>query len=116
MTKRLAATAALLVPAFAFAQSQVEVVNGERGMIFKDTPSAVTREQVRAESRAGATSGETHFKYVGGEAGWAYQSPSHRMVVRDGNLVHAPDCPVMASINTPKTQPAGAGDYGYTGA
>jgi hypothetical protein len=118
MTTRLikVAAAAVLLPAFVFAQSQVEVVNGERGMIFKDTPSTLTRAQVRAELNAGASSGETHFKYVGGEAGWAHESPSHRMVVRDGKLAHAADCPVMASINAPKTTPAGAGDYGYTGA
>ena len=96
----VAVGAALLVPTLAFAE--VEVVNGERGMIFKDTPSTITRDQVRAELKSSAAIGDEHFKYVGGEAGWAHVFPTHRMVVQNGALVHAADCPVMASLNTPK--------------
>lgn len=108
-----AAAAALLIPAFAFAE--VVVVNGEAGMIFKDAPSTVSRDRVRAELKSGQT-GDAHFKFIGGEAGWIHQSPEHRMVVQEGNLVHASDCPVMASMHAPKTKPAGSGDFGYTGA
>lgn len=111
---RAAAAAALLVPALAAAQ--VEVVNGEAGVIFKDAPSMITRDQVRGELKAGATQSDPHFKWVGGEAGWAHESPSHRLVLQSGKLVHAADCPVMASLNAPKTAPAGTGDFGYTGA
>lgn len=111
---RAAAAAALLVPALAVAQ--VEVVNGEAGLIFKDAPSTMARDQVRAELKTGATLGDPHFKWVGGEAGWAHESPTHRMVVQNGNLVHAADCPVMASLKAPKTAPAGTADVGYTGA
>ena len=117
MTNRIftaAAAAALLVPALAFAQ--VEVVNGEAGMIFKDTPSTMTREQVRAELRSAPPAGDAHFAYVGGEAGWAHVNPGHRLVAQGGSFVHASDCPVMASLTAPKTTPAGARDYGYTGA
>lgn len=116
MMKRIftaAAAAALLMPALGFAE--VVVVNGEAGMVFKDTPSTITRDQVRAELKSGRT-GEAHFKLIGGEAGWIHESPIHRMVVQNGTLVHATDCPVMASINAPKTRPAGSGDMGYTGA
>jgi hypothetical protein len=84
-------------------------------MIFKDAPSTVTRDQVRAELKAGTPTGDAHFKYVGGEAGWIHEGPIHRMVVENGHLVHASDCPVMASLNAPKTK-AGSGDLGYTGA
>jgi hypothetical protein len=116
MTKRIltaAAAAALLVPALAF--GDVVVLNGEAGMIFKDVPSTVTRDQVRAELKSGRTIGDEHFKFVGGEAGWAHTSPSHRMIVENGRLVHASDCPVMASMSTPKAK-ATSGDLGYTGA
>lgn len=116
MTKRIltaAAAAALLVPAMAFAE--VVVVNGEAGMIFKDTPSTITRDQVRAELKSGKT-GDVHFKYVGGEAGWSHESPSHRMLVENGSLVHASDCPVMASMNTPRPKATGSNDLVYTGA
>jgi hypothetical protein len=117
MTKRVlkaAAAAALLVPAIAFAE--VIVVNGEAGMIFKDEPSTITREQVRAELKAGQALPEEHFRWVGGEAGWSHVSPSHRMVVQSGNLVHAADCPVMASLIAPKTRPVGSDDLTYHGA
>ena len=116
MTKRIlraAAAAALLVPALAFAE--VIVVNGEAGMIFKDTPSTITREQVRAELNSGKN-GDTHVKYVGGEAGWAHESPRHRMLVENGKLVHAADCPVMASMSAPRPKATGSDDLGYTGA
>lgn len=116
MTNRIftaAAVAALLVPAITFAE--VVVVNGEAGMIFKDAPSAITRDQVRAELKSGQTEG-VHFRFVGGEAGWIHESPSHRMLMQNGALVHASDCPVMASLNVPKTKPASSGDFGYTGA
>jgi hypothetical protein len=117
MTKRIfkaAAAAALLVPAIAFAE--VTVVNGEAGMIFKDEPSTITREQVRAELKAGKALPEEHFKWVGGEAGWSHVTPAHRMVVQNGNLVHAADCPVMAALNAPKTRPLGSEDFFYHGA
>lgn len=116
MTKRIltaAAAAALLVPALAFAE--VVVVNGEAGMIFKDTPSTITRDQVRAELNSAKT-GDAHFKYVGGEAGWIHEGPSHRMIVENGRLVHASDCPVMASMSAPKPKATGSDDLGYTGA
>jgi hypothetical protein len=116
MTKRIltaAAAAALLVPALAFAE--VVVVNGEAGMIFKDAPSTITRDQIRAELKSGKT-GDAHFKYVGGEAGWIHESPTHRMLVENGKLVHASDCPVMASMSAPKTTPTGSNDLVYTGA
>lgn len=116
MTKRIltaAAAAALLVPALAF--GEVVVVNGEAGMIFKDAPSTITRDQVRAELKSGKAAGDEHFKYVGGEAGWAHSSPNHRMIVENGRLVHASDCPVMASMNTPQPK-APSGDLVYTGA
>jgi hypothetical protein len=115
MTKRIftaAAATALLVPALAFAE--VVVVNGEAGMIFKDTPSTITREQVRAEIKS-QVGNEGHFRFVGGEAGWIHESPAHRMVVQNGNLVHASDCPVMASLAAPKTAPTGADPF-YAGA
>ena len=115
MTKRLmkaAAAAALLMPAFAFAQSQVEVMNGERGMIFKDTPSTVTREQVRAELKSGKALGDAHWRYVGGQAGWAHNSPV--LTFDNGQLVHASDCPYLATLNAPKAPPGG--DFGYIGA
>ncbi len=115
MTKRLmrvAAAAALLMPAFAFAQSQVEVVNGERGMIFKDTPSTVTREQVRAELKSAKALGDAHWRYVGGEAVWAHNS--HVFKFDNGRLVHASDCPYLATLNAPKAPPGG--DPVYTGA
>jgi hypothetical protein len=117
MTNRIltmAAAAALLVPALAFAE--VVVVNGEAGMIFIDPPSTITREQVRAELKSPKANAEAHFTYVGGEAGWIHENPGHRMVVRGGELVHAADCPVMASLNAPKTKPAAGSDLGYTGA
>jgi hypothetical protein len=116
MTKQIltaAAAAALLVPALAF--GEVVVVNGEAGMIFKEAPSTITRDQVRAELMSEKAIGDEHFKYVGGEAGWAHNSPSHRMIVENGRLVHASDCPVMASMSTPKPK-ATSGDLGYTGA
>jgi hypothetical protein len=116
MTKRLftaAAAAALLVPALAFAE--VVVVNGEAGMIFRDAPSTVTRDQVRAELKS-VQALDAHFPYVGGEAGWIHESPSHRMVVQSGELVHAADCPVMASLHAPRSKPAAGSDLGYTGA
>lgn len=117
MTKRFltaAAAAALLVPALAFAE--VVVVNGEAGMIFKDAPSTLTRDEVRAQLKSGKAIGDAHFKYVGGEAGWIHESPSHRMLVENGRLVHASDCPVMASMNAPKTNATGSKDLVYTGA
>jgi hypothetical protein len=116
MTKRFlttAAAAALLVPALAFAE--VQVVNGEAGMIFKDAPSTISREQVRSELKSGVN-GELHFKYVGGEAGWIHETPSHRMTLENGSLVHASDCPVMASLTAPKNLPTGTAPAFYTGA
>lgn len=111
----IAIGAALLLPAFAFAE--VQVVNGEAGMIFKDAPSTITRDQVRAELKSSATSGDQHWKYVGGEAGWIYEGLSHRMVVQEGRLVHAPDCPVMASLKAPKARGSSEPLPGYyTGA
>jgi hypothetical protein len=101
-TLAIALGAALLLPTLAFAE--VQVVNGEAGMIFKDAPSTITREQVRAELKSGTAIGDQHFKFVGGEAGWIHEGPTHRMVVQNGNLVHAADCPVMASMNTPKAK------------
>lgn len=116
MTNRILtaiAGVAVLVPGLAFAE--VEVVNGEAGMIFKDAPSTVTRDQVRAELRAGKPIGDAHFKYVGGEAGWSHEGPTHRMAVKNGNLVHASDCPAMASLKAPMPR-AVPGDPVYTGA
>jgi hypothetical protein len=108
---KAAAAAALLVPALAF--GEVAVVNGEAGLIFKDAQSTITRDQIRSELKAGVPSGDSHFNYVGGEAGWAHEE--HRLVMQTGNLVHASDCPVMASLSAP-TVPAGPGNFGYTGA
>ena len=70
MTKRIlaaAAAAALIVPAIAFAQ--VEVTLGERAIEFRDAPSTLTRDQVRAEMKAARSATGTPWKYVGGEAG-----------------------------------------------
>jgi hypothetical protein len=117
MTKRIltaAAAAALLVPALAVAE--VVIVNGEAGMIFKDAPSTLTRDEVRAQLNSAKTIGDAHFKYVGGEAGWMHESPTHRMLVENGKLVHASDCPVMASMSAPRATPTGSIDLVYTGA
>lgn len=117
MTKRIltaAAAAALLVPALAFAE--VVVVNGEAGMIFKDAPSTLTRDEVTAQLNSANPIGDAHYKYVGGEAGWMHESPTHRMLVENGKLVHAPDCPVIASMSAPKAAPTGSNDFVYTGA
>lgn len=116
MNKRFFKTAAafsLLVPALALAE--VVVVNGEAGLIFKDAPSTITRDQVRSELNAGKDAGYEHYRYVGGEAGWIHESPSHRMVVRNGSLVHASDCPVMTSQMAPKNR-SGTPDPVYSGA
>lgn len=116
MTNRILtaiAGVAVLVPALAFAE--VQVVNGEAGVIFKDAPSTVTRGQVRAELKASKQMGDEHFKYVGGEAGWSHEGPTHRMVVKNGNFVHASDCPAMASLKAPIPR-AVPGDPVYTGA
>jgi hypothetical protein len=116
MTKILnaAAAAALFVPALAFAE--VIVVDGEAGMIFKDEPSHITRAQVIAEMKSGKDVGDVHFRYVGGEAGWIHETPSHRMEAQGSSLVHASDCPVMASLTAPKTRPVGSDDLVYHGA
>jgi hypothetical protein len=50
-TLKMAIGAALLFPALAFAQ--VQVVNGEAGMNFRDAPSTVTRAAVLADMKAG---------------------------------------------------------------
>ena len=113
-TLAIAIGAALLLPTLAFAE--VQVVNGEAGMIFKDAPSTITRDQVRADLKANTAIGDQHFKYVGGEAGWIHESPTHRMMVQDGRLVHAADCPAMASMNAPSAKGSNELLPGYTGA
>ena len=117
MTKRILTTiaaTALLVPALAFAE--VAVVNGEAGMVFKDAPSAVTRNQVQAELKSAKSAADFHFKYVGGEAAWAHETPSHKFVTQAGQLVHAADCPVMAALNAPKSSTGSYDLSPYNGA
>jgi hypothetical protein len=115
MTKRLmkvAATAALLLPVFAFAQGVV-VVNGERGIIFNDTPSTVTRAQVRDEMKAPSVAAGGAV-YVGGEAGWALAASKYEF--NGGHMVHASDCPMTASMNAPKAKGSSDVSPVYTGA
>ena len=113
-TLAIAIGAALLLPTLAFAE--VQVVNGEAGMIFKDAPSTVTRDQVRAELRSSTTIGDPHWMYVCGEAGWMHEGLRHKMVVENGVLVHAADCPMMASMSAPKARGSSEPIPGYTGA
>lgn len=100
MTKRslgAAATIALLVPAVAFAE--VQTINGEAGMIFKDESSTVTREQVRAAINA-PLDARSHWRITGGEAGWMHSDVQY---VFDGvKLVHAVNCPAIATLNMPR--------------
>lgn len=106
MTKRTltaVAGAALLIPALAFAE--VQVINGEAGMIFKDEPSTITREQVRAAINA-PSDARGHWRLSGGEAVWTHNDA--RYVFDGGVLVHASDCPVLATLNTPRFK-GGAG-------
>lgn len=99
MTKRtLTALAgvALLIPGLAFAE--VQVINGEAGMIFKDEASTVTREEVRA-AIGSPIDARGHWQLSGGEAVWKHNDT--RYVFEGGVLVHASDCPVLATLNTP---------------
>jgi hypothetical protein len=97
-TRTLTAVAgiALLTPTLALAE--VQVVNGEAGMIFKDEPSTLTREQAPAAINVRDDVG-SHWSFIGGEAGWTHNGT--RYVIDGGRLVHASDCPVLASINAP---------------
>jgi hypothetical protein len=100
MTKKVLSGAlgiALLVPAFAFAE--VQAVNGEAGMIFKDEPSAVTREQVRAAINA-PVNARGHWRFSGGEAGWNHNEA--RFVFDGGEVAHASDCPIVATLSLPR--------------
>ena len=107
----IAIGAALLVPTFAFAE--VQVVNGEAGMIFKDQPSTITRAEVRAQMKSPIPS-QSGWLYVGGEAGWT--APSAKFEFDHGQLVHASDCPVLATLNAPKAKGSNEPLPGYTGA
>lgn len=98
-----AVSALLLTPALAMAD-EIEVVNGEAGIIFHDSPSTVTRDQVRAELRSSTTVAADGWTYVGGEAVWA--APQSRLVVQDGQLVHASDCPFSVATNTGSSRSA----------
>jgi opacity protein-like surface antigen len=112
MTKRtltVAAATALLIPAISFAQA--EVVNGERGLVFKDAPSTLTRAEVRAQITAPAAA-PGNWTYVGGEAGWVLSS--HKYVFDGGQMTHAANCPVLAALGASKSE--STGDLGYTGA
>jgi alpha-D-ribose 1-methylphosphonate 5-triphosphate synthase subunit PhnG len=103
-TLTMAIGAALLIPTVAFAQ--VQVSNGEAGMIFKDAPSTVTRAQVLAQTKSGKVV-QNGWTYVGGEAGWTLQQAE--FVFDNGQLVHAADCPFLASLNVPVSKdPASA--------
>jgi hypothetical protein len=99
MTKRVLTTVAgvaLLVPALAFAE--VQVVNGEAGMIFKEPASALTREQVRTAINA-PEDVRGHWRFSNGESGWLHIDT--RYVLVHGALVHASDCPVLATLGAP---------------
>lgn len=103
------AGSAMLLPALAV--GQVRVINGEAGIIFVDPPSAVARDQVKAA----ASDPTAHWTYVGGEAIWRHNDSKY--VFDAGTLVHASDCPALATLNKPMSR----GDVstplpGYTGA
>jgi len=110
-TLKMAIGAALLLPALAFAQ--VQVVNGEAGMIFRDAPSTVTRAAVLADMKAGNDT-KNGWKYVGGEAVWKMETA--RFVFDKGQLVHASDCYFLASLNTPVLKDLGPVPSFYRGA
>lgn len=110
-TIAIAIGAALLLPTLAFAE--VQVVNGEAGMIFKDAPSTITRDQVRAQMKAGDSS-QTGWQYVGGKVVWV--APSAKFEFDHGQFVHASDCPVLATLNAPKAKVSNQPLPGYTGA
>jgi hypothetical protein len=100
-TRTLTAMAGIALLAPTLALAEVQVVNGEAGMIFKDEPSTLTREQVRAAINVRDDVGN-HWSYIGGEAGWAHNET--RYVFDGGTLIHASDCPVLASMNAPVFQ------------
>ena len=110
-TLKMAIGAALLFPALAFAQ--VEVSNGEAGMIFRDAPSTITRDAVLADMKAGNDT-KNGWKYVGGEAVWLLDNS--RFVLENGQLVHASDCYFLASLNTPALKDLGPVPSFYMGA
>src|SRR5512134_47383 len=88
----------LLAPTLALAADFYEVVNGEKGIVFKDAPSTVTRDQVRAEMKSGNATA-SRWLHVGGESGWTLAPPI--FVLEGGKLVHAADCPLLASAAAP---------------
>ncbi len=110
-TLKVAIGAALLLPALAFAQ--VQVVNGEAGLIFRDAPSAITRDAVVADMNS-AKVAQNGWRYVGGQAVWTLETG--RFVFDNGRLVHASDCYFLASLNTPALKYEGPIPSFYKGA
>lgn len=110
MTKKIlmaVAGSAMLLPVLAI--GQVRVINGEAGIVFEDAPSVVARGQAKAAA------GDPHWTYIGGESIWRHNDSKY--VLDAGTLVHASDCPALATLNKPMSK----GDTstplpGYTGA
>lgn len=108
MTKTILAAmlgAALLAPAIASAQAAndgFKYVGGEAGWAYVGAPRSDGVKATGASKQAGSVGAlNDDFKYVGGEAGWAFESRS-KLVWDDGKLVHAADCPALASLNAPR--------------
>jgi hypothetical protein len=107
--------AALVAPTLVLASDFSQVVNGEAGVIFKDAPSTITREQVRAEMAANKTPTDGAWKFVGGEAGWINNAPHY--VFNGGMMAHASDCPMVTAAAAPRPAERSSEPLpGYTGA
>jgi hypothetical protein len=99
--------AVLLAPAIASAQATnvgFKYVGGEAGWAYVGASAQGDGAKARVETQP--TASNDGFKYVGGEAGWAYESRS-KIVWENGRLVHAADCPVLASLNAPREKVQG---------
>lgn len=107
--------ATLVAPTLVLASDFSQVVNGAAGVIFRDAPSTITREEVRAELAANKTSTDGVWKFAGGEAGWVNNGP--RYVFDGGMMAHASDCPMRTAAVAPRpTERLSDPLPGYTGA